>query len=195
MSDVDTIRWGDTQSVNIAAAAVSVEGAPSVALSKQMLNAKWERPVVWRLMLTLFAQVGVDDQSNITWDVQVFVQVGVGGVNQLVPLAFVHFASPYAPSIQFFDIPAEAMQVQFQVQNVVGVILDPHADIVTVTAMCAPHAEPGAIAQMRDVAVPDPGHTSQRDREGLPRWIGTPHPEHEPGMPQGFDDGELRYRY
>lgn len=192
MSDHDTLRWGDTQSLNLAAAALIVEGMPIVLTSKQMLNAKWERPVVWRLMLTVAVQVGADD-TGLTFDVLINVQVGVGGVNQLVPLVVIPFATPFNPSIQFFDIPAEAMQVQFQVGNLVGTVLDPTGDIVTVTAMCAPHAEPGAIAQMRS-AMHAPTHVTSPDSEGLPRWMGTPHPDYEPDMPQGFDDGQLRYR-
>jgi len=193
MSEIDTIRWGDTQSVMIAAAALVVEGPPPVAVSKQMLNCKWERPVVWRLLVSLFAQIGPDDVGNVTFDVQVSVQIGLGGVNQLLPLTLVHFASPYASNIQFFDIPAEAMQIQFAVGNVVGAVLDPLADMVTVTAMAAPHAEPGAIAMMRN-HLGAPTHVVSPDSQGLPRWIGTPHPEHEAGMPYGFDDGQLRYR-
>jgi hypothetical protein len=191
MSDIDTMRWGDTQTLNLAQGA----GESSFTPSKQMLNAKWERPVVWRLMLSVAYQV-VPADAGLTFSVQIFLQVGVGQASQQVPLATVNIVATSPATViapLFFDIPAEAMQVQFFVGDFGN---QPNAgDSVTVTAMCAPHAEPGAVAQMRDVSVPDPNKASQRDREGMPRWIGTPHPEHEAGMPQGFDDGELRYRY
>jgi hypothetical protein len=191
MSDIDTMRWGDTQTLNLANAA----GESSFTPSKQMLNAKWERPVIWRLMLTVAYQV-VPADVGLTFTVNIFLQVGVGQASQQVPLASVNIVAANPSNViapLFFDIPAEAMQVQFFVGNFGN---QPNAgDSVTVTAMCAPHAEPGAVAQMRDTAVADPNRASMRDRDGMPRWIGTPHPEHEAGMPQGFDDGELRYRY
>jgi hypothetical protein len=181
MSDHDTMRWGDTQSILLTAAASSVEGAIPIAVSKQMLNAKWERPVVWRLMVSIATQIGVDDAA-ITFDVLINLQVGVGQANQIVPLALVHFATPFASSIQFFDVPAEAMQLNFQIGNVAGGPIADPSDSVTVTAMCAPHAEPGSIAMMRN-AMHAATHVESPDSQGLPRW-----------MPEGFDDGELRYR-
>lgn len=191
MSDIDTMRWGDTQTLNLAQGA----GESSFTPSKQMLNAKWERPVVWRLLLSVVYQVDPAD-VGLTFTVNIFLQIGVGQASQQVPIASVNIIATSPPTLiapLFFDIPAETMQVQFFVGNF-GNQPRP-TDSVTVTAMCAPHAEPGAVAQLRDVGVPDPNKASMRDREGMPRWIGTPHPDHEPGMPLGFDDGELRYRY
>jgi hypothetical protein len=172
MSDVDTMRWGDTQSLKLS-------GAVETALqSSQMLNAHWQRPCVWRLMVSVAPTVGPDDQA-IVIGVVLSLRVGVGQANQLVPLPPITFpAGTYAAVTQFFDVPAENLQLQFQV-SVSGVIVDPN-DQVTVSAFIAPRAEPGGIVQIRDHmgdGIREP------DRDGLQRWPGA-----------GFDDGELRYR-
>ena len=115
MSQHDTMRWGDTQTLNLLAAA-AYNGETGVFLaSKQMLNAKWERPVVWRLMLSVSYNVVAAD-VGVTFAVPIFLQIGVGQASQLVPLASVLVVATVPPTVippLFFDIPAEAMQCQF----------------------------------------------------------------------------------
>jgi hypothetical protein len=183
MTDHDTFRWGDTETKSLLAFDKAA-GENGFSQSRQLLNAKWERPCVWRLMLTVAYNV-VPGDAGLTFNVNIFLQVGVGQASQLVPLASIAVVATNPPTVipaLFFDVPAEAMQVQFFVGNF-GNSPDP-GDSITVTAMCAPHAEPGAIAQTRDTFVPDPHASTDRDREGMPHW-----------MPEGFDDGRLRYRY
>ena len=179
MSDFDTLRWGDSQQLSLLPAF-----GETLIRSKELLYAKWQRPVVWRLMLTVKADLTpADIAAAITFGVALELQLGVGGVNQVVPLAVVAFATPYAPSVQFFDVPAETIQV---LASVFGVSAQPSKNsTVTVTAMTAPHAEPGGVVQIRDaVAVHgDKERIQSADSEGMPRW-----------MPAGFDDGEVRYR-
>jgi hypothetical protein len=173
MSDVDTMRWGDTQTLNFVAAG----GEGQEGLSSQMLNAHWQRPCIWRLMISI-APFMTEADSALTFDVNVFLFVGVGQANQRIRIGSVSFATPFAPVTQFFDIPAENMQLQFQIANLSNL---PHLEsYVEVTAMAAPRAEPGGISQIRDnigAGIREP------DRDGLARWPG-----------RGFEDGELRYR-
>jgi hypothetical protein len=172
MSDVDTMRWGDTQVIKLASAVESVQ------TGSQMLNAHWQRPCVWRLLISVAPSVGIDDQG-ITIGVVPSLRIGVGQANQLVPLPPIVFApGAYAPVTQFFDVPAENLQLQFQV-TVTGVIVDT-SDNVTVSAFVAPRAEPGGIVQIRD-GMGD--GIREPDRDGLARWPG-----------RGFEDGELTYR-
>jgi hypothetical protein len=177
VSSHDTLRWGDTQTLLLLPAVASSEATPG-ALSKQMLNAVWERPVVWRLMVSVNPKMAA--ASVETFTVFLILEVGVGAALQQVPLANILFGPPYPPQLLFFDIPAEAMMMQFRVLSTAPT--DPN-DSVTVTAMCAPHAEPGSLTQIRDAVGGQGKGVNQPDREGLERW-----------MPPGFNDGEVRYR-
>jgi len=176
MSEVDTMRWGDTQSLLLTKAEAAGEGG--VATSSQMLNAVWQRPCVWRLMVTIDPSIEPGDAA-VTFDIAILLFVGIGQANQKVPLAVQHFATPFNPVTLFFDIPAEAMQLQFAVQSLSNAITDPNS-LVKVSAFAAPHSEPAGIVQIRDHMNRD---VRSPDRDGLPRW-----------MPAGFDDGEVRYR-
>jgi hypothetical protein len=175
MSDIDTMRWGDTQNILLATAAALENG---FFQSSQMLNAHWQRPCVWRLMLSIQPNMAVGDV--LTFQVTVLMRVGVGQANQQVPLATFAFAAPYLPVLQFFDIPAENLQLQFAV----GAVSNTPAtgDNVTIAAFIAPRAEPGGIVQIRD-SLPGNDGIREPDRDGLPRW-----------MPRGYEDGEVRYR-
>ena len=172
MSDVDTMRWGDTQTLLLAHVA-AVEGQTQL-VSSQMLNAHWQRPCVWRLMLSINPAIS----GNATTAVTVFLRVGCGQANQLVPITVFNAASGSGFEVLFFDIPAENIQVQFSLGPVGGLVA--LGDQVTVSAFAAPHSEPGGITQIRDslkTGIREP------DQDGQPRW-----------MPPGFNDGELRYR-
>jgi hypothetical protein len=180
MSDVDTMRWGDTQTLNIGVAG----GETSVVQSSQMLNAHWQRPCVWRLMLSVAPAIPTGE--TVDFDVVALVRVGVGQANQLVPLATLTFtnAAGYPAQTLFFDVPAQDIQVQFTVSvHGGGVPTNQKGDAFVVSAFVAPHSEPAAIAQMRDAVGGNPHRIQEPDHEGHPRW-----------MPPGFDDGQLRYR-
>lgn len=183
MTDIDTFRWGDTQTVLLLAAQEFGGETGTPLPSKQLMNAKWERPCIWRVMLSVQYNVAPVD-VGLTFTVTIFLQVGLGQASQQVPIAAVNVVATSPATViapLFFDIPAETMQCQFFVGNFGN---QPNAgDSVTVTAMCAPHTEPGSLAQMRDAAVPDRHAASQRDHGGM-RW-----------MPEGFDDGVMRYQY
>jgi hypothetical protein len=182
MTDHDTFRWGDTATAHLLALNQAAGENGVAPIPSQLLNAKWERPCVWRLMLSIAYQV-VDLDVGLQFTVGLFVQVGVGQASQVLPLASIDITATNPPTIipaLFFDVPAETMQVQFFVGPFSN---GPRAqDSITVTAMCAPHAEPGAIAQMRRAAGAEPVVVSP-DSEGLDRWMGP-----------GFEDGQLRYR-
>jgi hypothetical protein len=187
MSDIDTMRWGDTQSLPLVNAQVDPETGGAIIASSQMLNAKWQRPITWRLMVSVNPLIAaVDDASTLTVVVTLFV--GVGQANQQVPLAVLSFGpGTYVGETQFFDVPAETMQLQFTVLADPGVVSD--GSVVVVTAMAAPVTDPRAIADVRELlreihslALPS-RHNDPTDGDNQPRW-----------MPPGFDDGVMRYR-
>ena len=193
MSDIDTMRWGDTQTlVMTEQQTVETDSGPSqVGLSSQMLNLKWQRPLTWRLMVSAVPTVSPGDNGVVSITVFVTMFVGVGQANQEVPLFTWDFSAgpppDYVGSTQFFDVPAEALQLRFTT-----VCNPPAADdgtYVTVTAMGAPITEPRVTADVRellrklhDMALPSRSG-DPTDGDGQPRW-----------MPPGFDDGVMRYR-
>jgi len=180
MTDFDTFRWGDAQTIF----AVKATGETTFVNSSQMLNARWQRPCVWRLMIAYNPQV---QQSALTFTVSTLLKVGIGQAIEDILLANVAVATPFAPTTLFFDIPAETIIVQFSLFNVGGAV--PVNDGIRVVAMAAPHAEPGAVVQMRDALGAQAGGILPPDqRELSERGI-------SPWMPPGFEDGELRYRH
>jgi|HubBroStandDraft_3_1064219.scaffolds.fasta_scaffold00119_14 hypothetical protein len=190
MSDIDTMRWGDTQAIELSAGIIDPESGTQSATSSQMLNAKWQRPITWRLMVSVAPQVaGVDTASVLTVTVGLFV--GVGQANQVVPLDTFEFSATPPLSFdgitRFYDIPAETMQLQFVAFANPPVASD--GTVVTVTAMAAPVTDPRGIVDIRELlrelhamALPS-RHSDPTDGDGQPRW-----------MPPGFDDGVMRYR-
>jgi len=180
MSDVDTMRWGDSQTLKI----VNAAGEDVSFLSSQMLNAHWQRPCVWRLLVSVSGQFDAAD-AGTTFTVTVFLRVGVGQTNELIPILTINWTvGTTADTTVFFDIPAENMQMQFQVSdlaNAPGGGVNPN-DFVKVVALAAPRAEPGGISQIRD-GLPGNDGIREPDRDGMARWPGG-----------GFEDGELRYR-
>lgn len=193
MSDLDTMRWGDTVAIPLVQAQLVVGEGEGVYQTQQILNAVWQRPVVWRLLLSAKWLLAPEDVgSSVT--IAIYLRVGVGQANQEIPLTTIILTMETATGFiqpQFFDVPAEALQVAFQVVAVTsqtGNAFDPNS-ILTVTGFVAPHAEPGSLAQIRDNVKLAMGDDPKRgpqdpDRRDLPRW-----------MPPGFDDGEVRYRY
>jgi hypothetical protein len=186
VSDFDTMRWGDTQTLDLSTAVVNADLDASLIVSSQMMNAKWQRPITWRLMISVAPQVGALDEGVVI-SVQVNLFVGVGQANQIVPLASLTFNPPYAGVTQFYDVPAETMQCQFEVITTPPAVTLGTA--VTVTAMAAPVTDPRGIVDVRELlrehlAKGLPSRSSDpTDGDGQPRW-----------MPPGFDDGVMRYR-
>src|SRR5580693_9367395 len=176
MSDIDTMRWGDTQAIEFSAGINDPESGTQSATSSQMLNAKWQRPITWRLMVSVAPQVaGVDTASVLTVTVGLFV--GVGQANQVVPLDTFEFSA--TPPLSFDGI------TRFYANPPVA----SDGTVVTVTAMAAPVTDPRGIVDIRELlrelhamALPS-RHSDPTDGDGQPRW-----------MPPGFDDGVMRYR-
>lgn len=151
MTDFDTMRWGDAQSVSLQTALDTAGTAAGYFEVQQTANAKWTRPCIWRVMLALETLTDADG-VGVTFDVQPYIRVGVGQANVRIPLDVISvtLAQPdtLLPGI-FLDVPAESLQVAFRLQNFAnGENLG--QSTILVAAICAPHAEPGNIAQIRD---------------------------------------------
>jgi len=180
MTDLDTLRWGDSQYL----AFVPSAGEGPVQTTKQLLSAKWQRPVVWRVLVNI--QVGGLIGDNANYLVIVKFAIGVGqttitGVQRVYALT-----APYTIASDIFDsfdIPAQDIQATCTLQQVTASAVTTQ-ESVQLGIVVAPHAEPGAIAHMRDEIAGPNAAVAHPDRQGLPHW-----------MPAGFNDGLLRYQH
>jgi hypothetical protein len=185
VSDFDTMRWGDTQTLLLKDAIANPEGTPFLQ-TKQMLNAGWQRPLLWKVMLSIVPSIdAVDAGVPITVDVFYSIFVGVGQANAQIPLGVQVFAGPpYDATVQFFDIPAERIQMQF-LTLVTPAVPANSTSSVSVSAFAAPFTEPRVLTDLRELMrhgrdIPD---RDEPDNAGQQRWMGP-----------DFNDGVMRYR-
>lgn len=188
MSEIDTLRWGDTETMNFTEGGAATFTPPTPKSTKQLVHAHWNRPLTWRLMLIFEATVPAAETA--TFAAVALVTVGVGGGQKETVLANAVFslANGYATSVQFFDIPAQDMQVRFILADISGAAsVQPHS--FAFSAFAAPLTEPAGYTEILKIAKravriePEQRPPESGDSTGLPHW-----------MPSGFDDGELRYR-
>lgn len=184
MTDFDTLRWGETQTLNV----VVTPGAEEISTPPpvQMLHLHWQRPLLWKLMLSMTPQMLPGE--TVTWVVSEEVIVGVGQATDIIPLGpfvFAPAAGVYSPQVVFQEIPAQDIQLRFRLSIQGGGLPTNTANqAFRVSAFGAPFTEPGATAQLRDELARDQGgKITDPDQRGQPRW-----------MPPGFHDGELRYQ-
>lgn len=183
MTDVDTLRWGDTDSLTFFTTGSG--GNLSVKQTKQLVAAKWQRPLTWKLLVNIIPNLqGTGETSTFTPLLQLYVGVGQGMIQVAIPITLAPTAGVYLPVVQFFDIPAEAYQAAFTL-DVSGASQETKAETFTFSAFTAPFTEPRGYTDLRDMFRKVHGlpERNEPDREGLPRW-----------MPEGFDDGQLKYR-
>jgi len=186
MSDIDTMRWGDAQTLNFANAMPNPSGAENFLLpSKQMLNAHWQRPLLWKLMISVTPQVDDSVMEGFAFSLTAFLYVGVGQANSLVPLDIFNFSGvpPYTPVTKFYDIPAENYQLLFQLMYPFGTSLT--QSYVLVSAFTAPFTEPRMVTDVREYV--------GRGRD-LPRRADAGSDEQPRYFPPGFEDGQMTYR-
>jgi hypothetical protein len=183
VSDFDTLRWGDTQTLAFSTVGAAFPTGPQA--TKQLVHAHWRRPLTWKLLVNI--QPSLPAVEAGTFQLIMRLTVGCGGGMQTIPIVFASapVAGVYAPILQFFDIPAQDMQIAFDV-NLAPATDDtlPHAWLFG--AFVAPFTEPAGstdTAALLGQMLQQQPSRADPDNQELPRW-----------MPPGFDDGELRYR-
>lgn len=176
MSDLDTMRWGDTQ-------ALTVPGG-GVGMTKQLVQGHWQRPLVWKLLFVIIPQVAAGETGTFKAILNLTIGIGQGTGTIPIPITLAPTAGVYAPVIQSLDIPAQDVQVMFSV-DATAASVEGAADTFTFSAFIAPFTEPRVLADVRDMI--QGGHWAppreDPDQRGMPHW-----------MPPGFEDGMLRYR-
>jgi hypothetical protein len=186
MSELDTVRWGDQQTLlftpNLAGPAALI----GVTATKQLVNAHWRRPCTWKLLVSI--QPFMPSIEASTFHPQMNLFVGCGGANVTIPVAFTvaPAAGVYSPILQFFDLPAQDIQVNFQV-SMAGASDDTFPHSWLFAALAAPFTEPDGYTMTSEYIkqlIPslDSRAVDPANRQ-LPHW-----------MPPGYEDGELRYR-
>jgi hypothetical protein len=183
VSDFDTLRWGDTQTLSFATVGAAFPTGPQP--TKQLVHAHWRRPLTWKLLVNI--QPSLPAVEAGTFHLIMRLTVGCGGGMQTIPFDFVSapVAGVYAPVLQFFDIPAQDIQIVFDV-NLAPATDDtlPHSWLFG--AFVAPFTEPSGSADTAALLTHAIGQSASRadpDSRDMSRWI-----------PPGFEDGELRYR-
>ena len=178
MTDIDTLRWGDSQTL-------SVPGG-SIQQSVQIVQGRWQRPLAWKLLVVIIPQVAAGETGTFKATMNLSIGIGQGTVTVPIPFSIAPTAGVYSPVIQNLDIPAQEVQISFTV-DATGATAEGDANAFTVSAFIAPFTEPRVLMDLRDALVDRAALASRAlaepDRDGLPRW-----------MPPGFDDGMLRYR-
>ena len=183
MTDIDTQRWGDSQVLQVTTTA----GENALAVSKQLLQAHWQRPLLWKVLTVIRPDIPAGE--NVTFIVTVTLNIGVGQASIQAPFTytFAPVGGVYAPQVIFQDIPAQDIQGQVSVAvSGGGSPTVPAGDAFYVALLAAPFTEPRAVTDMRDLflaSLPPRGDALADNSQGGMRW-----------MPPGFDDGEVRYR-
>jgi len=171
MSDLDTIRWGDTQAIPIPATGL---GSVPLFRTKQLVAARWRRPLAW------VAHVSIDGSSLLSSETATIpilarFTIGVGGAAIQMVKTY-NFAPPYAAIFDSFQIAAQDIQA-----DIVQLSFTPIAttqEALQVGIVVAPVQEPFAMSAILDRMV---------DAPPGPRWM-----EGNPALP--FDDGQLHYQ-
>lgn len=184
MSDFDTLRWGDSATLDF-----FKPGQPATAqTTKQLVHAYWRRPLTWKLLVV--ARPQLPSTEGGTFHPVVNVTIGIGqSISDTIPLVLTvaPVAGVYSPVVQFFDIPAQDIQVNVSLDAGAGATQETDPEYWQFSAFAAPFTEPYGYTVVGDHLLgPEGGqHQTRRmpDQWQEPRW-----------MPPGFDDGEIRYR-
>jgi hypothetical protein len=171
MSDLDTLRWGDTQAIPIPATGL---GSVPLYRTKQLVAAKWRRPLAW------VAHVSIDGSSLLSTETATITilarfTIGVGGAAIQMVKTYV-FAPPYTAVFDSFQLAAQDVQADVVMQSFTPTAATPEA--LQVGIVVAPLQEPFAMSAILD-------HLT--DAPLGPRWM-----EGNPALP--FDDGQLHYQ-
>lgn len=188
MSDLDTIRWGDTQTLVFApAAGGSPAGLFGPPQTKQLVHAHWSRPCTWKVLVYIAPTLPASEAGTFNAAAQITVGCGGGMVQFGRIYTFAPTAGVYTPQLDIFDVPAQDIQAQILLNGTTPATQDVDQESWLTAIMVAPITEPAGYTDVADMlrklAVDMPHNLRNPDSEGLPRW-----------MPEGFEDGELRYR-
>lgn len=185
MSDFDTLRWGDSDSLTFFTAT-----SPSnitVQKTKQLVHAYWRRPLTWKVLVYVVPQLPAAESGTFT--ATLLAVIGIGqSVSPLIaiPITVAPTAGVYAPVMQTFDLPAQDIQLQFAL-DASAATQEEAPEFWNFAAFAAPLTEPQGYTVVGDMlAGPDGARDQTRrmpDQFAEPRW-----------MPPGFQDGTLRYR-
>lgn len=186
MTDFDTLRWGDKDSLSFFVANNPASNTP-IQNTKQLVHAYWRRPLTWKLLVYIAPMLPASETG--TFLVTANVTIGIGqSISDTMPFAvsIAPVAGLYAPSVTVFDIPAQDIQVNMTV-NASGATQESESEYWSLSAFAAPFTEPYGYTVVGDFMMGPEGTQHQPrvtpDQIQAPRW-----------MPPGFVDGHTRYR-
>lgn len=189
MSEVDTLRWGDVQTLAFQPAPGGAGGFTGVTSSKQLVHAHWQRPCTWKVLVSIHPQLPATELGTFKVTVQFVIGCGGGFISFDRVYTFAPTAGVYTQQLDIFDVPAQDIQASVTNIDLSGATQDALAESWLAGIFVAPITEPAGYTDLRDIVRAVTEHFRDRqgyrepDHEGQPRW-----------MPPGFDDGEVRYR-
>lgn len=184
MSDIDTLRWGDTQTLTFNPGAAALVGVPQ---TKQLVHAHWQRPCTWKVLVWIAPTLPPGEAGTFNAALEITIGCGGGMVTFDRFYTFAPAAGVYSPQLDIFDVPAQDIQARILINGITGATDDTRQHSWLTACMVAPITEPAGYTDVADMlrklAQNMPANLRDPDSEGLPRW-----------MPEGFEDGQLKYR-
>ena len=143
MSDLDTLRWGDTQELLFTPNSDATVAAPS----KQMVAAHWRRPLGWVVNVVINPQLNSDETADVILDVTL-TQGSGGAIISGHKRYTMTLAGGYAPVLDSFQIAAQDIQVAVSASIKNGASAAQEG--LQVGVFVAPVTEPAAAARQTD---------------------------------------------
>lgn len=142
-SSLDTLRWGDVESIAVPAA-----GETLAQFTKQLVQAHWRWPLTWQLQLSFHAELGtnVTETADFLFDVEFTVGAGQAKMTYVETFTMTN-ASGYADVAVSRALPAQDLQLRVFARSSKAVV---QAAQLIIGAMVAPITEPHVMIEMLD---------------------------------------------
>lgn len=172
MSDLDTLRWGDTQTLAFDPGVADPKGMAT----RQMVSAKWRRPLGWVCNVVIAPQFNAET-GTFVFQARITQGIGGGLVTSVKTYTLAPVGGVYDPIFDSFELAAQDIQIDVALVRTAAAVGGPES--VQIGVFVAPITEPHAMTAILD----------QTDG-GLPpphrRWMhDSPSPGFEPA-PLGY---------
>ena len=178
MADLDTLRWGDSQSLTFGPFGAGDTAKPMT--SKQLIASHWRWPCVWALRVVW--RPFLAEGENATFTLAVDVTLGSGQSQATARFIYVMapVAGAYLPINDLQFIPASDIQVQALLLGSTPLGVPGTQQHIDCGVFVAPYSETHAITRIYEKTL-EPGQGES------PRYLGD-----NPARP--FQDDRLHYK-
>lgn len=179
MPDLDTLRWGDTETLKIAPTQNSGDFAVPQN-TKQLIAAHWRWPLVWALRVIIRPQLDPAETATINLAVDVVVGSGQSQATARFLYNVAPVAGVYPPINDLQFIPACDIQAEALVLGSTALFVPNAGQSIITGLFVAPQTEPHAMTRIYEMLLEHGGGESVR-------FLGQ-----NPGRP--FKDERLHYK-